>query len=107
MNLPTFPALLITIVLTATGCGTCSNLENNRQAYGGVQRDQVAISQFYQEGFGPKLAGEDLRDISILMGSLYLVDLPLSAVGDTLTLPITAWPRGEAVSQTIGQSTPK
>lgn len=64
------------------GCGTMSNLTDQApavRAYGGVQRDWMVL----------KMAQED--DSGILWGAIpsLAIDLPLSVVGDTLTLPYT------------------
>ncbi len=60
------------MILAATlcGCGTVDNLTNgDRQVYGGVRHD-------FQNVSSGKTAA--------------LLDVPFSAIGDTVTLPVTA-----------------
>lgn len=65
------------------GCGTLSNVTDQApavRAYGGVQRDWEVL----------KMAREDDTGIMWAFVPSLVVDLPLSVVGDTLTLPYTA-----------------
>jgi uncharacterized protein YceK len=74
-------------VAALAGCGTCINLGGEpltgggtREVYGGVAWDASVVSNTLQDGGLPY----------ILVGAYLLaVDLPLSAVADTLTLPLT------------------
>jgi uncharacterized protein YceK len=71
--------LLGSLLLAGPGCGTVLNFFNGESAgpkrvYGGVQMDC-------------QMAAEQLKERSSLF-LLALVDLPLSACGDTLTLPL-------------------
>jgi uncharacterized protein YceK len=91
--------LLVFLVIPAvSGCGTLSNLgrytgivvldgTHTERVYGGVWRDL----EFVQDDMaGVVRPGPGLERASQLVGAAYflLVDLPLSAVGDTLTLPL-------------------
>lgn len=76
-----------------SGCGTICNFASGaiplpddpvaRPAiYGGVQLDAALIT-----GMRPK----ETTEVTVFVGACLLVDIPLSLVGDTLTLPITLW----------------
>jgi uncharacterized protein YceK len=78
------PILLLTLVAATllSGCGTAANTlwfipeEGGMRVYGGVRADWEAAHRSYPP------------DIN-LPRYLAIVDMPLSAVGDTLTLPFT------------------
>ncbi len=74
------------------GCGTVLNLEDEHRVYGGVRTEAVAGSACLVRGLGltqPEGHDKFSRDTSLMLGACALLDLPLSAVGDTLTLPLT------------------
>jgi uncharacterized protein YceK len=88
--------LMPTLALCLTGCGTVSNFVFTPPAsgepmgydvYGGVQEDVVCIERSAAAVREAKTAGQGLRECSDLI--LWAVDLPLSAIGDTVTLPLT------------------
>jgi uncharacterized protein YceK len=89
-------AFLAAAVVSLSGCGTMSNAlltpeEGGGKIYGGVRMDVEAGPKYIQEGFTPdneipRPASQ--APCSLALGTyLMLVDLPLSVVGDTLTLP--------------------
>lgn len=73
-----------TLALLLSGCGTAANTlwwsrdEGGLRVYGGVRAETEKLRQHVAD---PERA--DSRDL------LLALDLPLSLVGDTLTLPIT------------------
>jgi uncharacterized protein YceK len=90
-------AALLIVVEFLSGCGTVANLSigaregwKNAQIYGGVRRDVQSAEQWIDHSW---TWGENLdvvQDIGTVVGvGLVGIDVPLSAVGDTLTLPIT------------------
>jgi uncharacterized protein YceK len=90
------PALWI-VALFLCGCGTMANLSlgarqgwKNASIYGGVSRDIRSAEDWVDHNW---TSGENLdipQDIGTVVGvGLVGIDLPLSAIGDTLTLPIT------------------
>lgn len=98
---------VIFILLSFFGCGTIGNFTPNRhvgrgealnfdksknEIYGGVQNDILWVHEKYVDDDEPTPI---LR--YPLATLLFLIDLPLSIVGDTITLPITipAQIRGE------------
>jgi uncharacterized protein YceK len=90
-------AALGTAVLFLCGCGTVANLEmgwrqgwQNTVIYGGVRRDVQSAGKWIDHSWtwGENL--DVLQDIGTVVGvGLVGIDIPLSAVGDTLTLPVT------------------
>ena len=110
-------ALGVAVAFTNTGCGTVNNLTRPiepsekretrdpsewrvwdpecgdtpgmpvRQVYGGV-RGELALLKDLREG-GPAGADPTYAFLNIIPFSMTVVDLPLTAVGDTLTLPYT------------------
>jgi uncharacterized protein YceK len=77
-------ALCSLALVILSGCGTAQNVILPKQpmrVYGGVQRDLEKIG----DGVVPRPGAER----PVLTGLWGLVDLPFSAVGDTLTLPVT------------------
>ena len=76
--------------LVASGCGTVANLKTGEpELYGGVQKDV----QLLETPHTPE-QGVGIRNLGPLV---LFVDLPLSFVGDTLTMPLAIyeWHRGE------------
>src|SRR5262245_45010683 len=84
--------LLIAALLTITGCGTMKNLSNEpHQA-----PDPVLVPQTVYGGVRCDLAYASFWTFYLcnpLVGACWLADIPLSAVADTLTLPMT-YPNG-------------
>jgi uncharacterized protein YceK len=76
-----------------SGCGTMLgnigglSLDNRMEIYGGVQCDLNGCARNLEE-FG-KASEDSARAAALAYGTLCIIDLPLSAVADTLTLPLT------------------
>jgi uncharacterized protein YceK len=75
------------------GCGTVSNVTNGCFPYGGVGQDVDTVADCFH--LNPATQGLDMSPgrwaRSLAFGSyVLLIDLPLSFVGDSLTLPFTA-----------------
>lgn len=90
-------AAALFVPLALSGCGTFANLSlgarqgwKNALIYGGVRRDVQSTGDWIEHSWtwGKNL---DLQqDLGTVVGvGLIGIDLPLSAIGDTLTLPIT------------------
>jgi uncharacterized protein YceK len=93
-----------------TGCGTSLNLDGDSRPYGGVCMDAQKVRQGLVQAADPSKAEE--RDRSpvwnLALSACACVDLPLSVVGDTLTLPVTIatalderYDQDPAVTQTV------
>lgn len=90
-------AALGVAVLFLCGCGTVANLETgarqgwkNAVIYGGVRRDVQSAGKWIDHSWtwGDNL--DVVQDIGTVVGvGLVGIDIPLSAIGDTLTLPVT------------------
>jgi uncharacterized protein YceK len=90
-------AALGVAVLFVCGCGTIANLEtgprqgwNNVLIYGGVRRDVQSAGKWIDHSWtwGDNL--DVIQDLGTVVGvGLVGIDVPLSAIGDTLTLPVT------------------
>ena len=76
------------VLLCGSGCGTIASFlaetEDGHRSliYGGVQLEAKVIGNMFS---GDSLHGTNM----FWWGLMYLIDLPLSFVADTLTLPIT------------------
>jgi uncharacterized protein YceK len=90
-------AALWIAVLFLCGCGTIANLETgarqgwkNVAIYGGVRRDVQSAGKWIDHSW---TSGDNLdvfQDIGSVVGVVLVgIDVPLSAIGDTLTLPVT------------------
>ena len=91
--------LPLVLLVACTGCGTVVNLVTPVQegkVYGGVKTDVDLIQKLFD---GSTASTGPLASPSQGVGSLFAVacvvlpfmDLPLSLLGDTLTLPLTRW----------------
>lgn len=90
-------ATLGMVALVLCSCGTFGNLSIGRRQgwknaliYGGVRRDVQSAADFVDHSWtwGEKL--DVFQDVGTVVGvGLVGIDVPLSAVADTLTLPIT------------------
>ena len=85
MKLPRLLALGFTLALC--GCGTMHNMSGGSPytPYGGVRQDVKQVGQAARqatEAGSPREFGK-----AIATGTLSALDAPLSAVGDTVTLP--------------------
>jgi uncharacterized protein YceK len=115
------PAAVWIVALFLCGCGTVANLSigarqgwKNAMIFGGVRRDIQSADDWIDHNW---TWGENLniqQDVGTVVGvGLVGIDVPLSAIGDTLTLPITIpasiWGRSSnvaTVSGKIGPTTP-
>jgi uncharacterized protein YceK len=90
-------AAFLIVALFLCGCGTVANLSigarqgwKNALVYGGVRRDIQSADDWIDHNW---TLGENLniqQDVGTVVGvGLVGIDVPLSAIGDTLTLPIT------------------
>lgn len=72
--------LIVVLSVCTCGCGTYRNLKStsraNMTAYGGVRADIEALNSPPSE-------------LTMIVKPFAVIDLPLSLVGDTLTLPLT------------------
>jgi uncharacterized protein YceK len=89
---------LLWLALLASGCGTITNLKTGEpDFYGGVQKDiqWLATPSRQPEGIG-------IANLGFLT---LFVDLPMSIIGDTLTMPIAIyeWHRGAGQTETTDQ----
>lgn len=97
MSRASLRAALWLAALVPGGCGTVANLEigarqgwKNAQIYGGVRRDVKSAQQFFADNWTPPNNSDVQQDIGAVVGvGLVGMDVPLSAIGDTLTLPVT------------------
>jgi uncharacterized protein YceK len=81
-------------VLYLSGCGTAANLSGgiqgwrDAQIYGGVLRDVKSAEDFVSSNWTKESDWQ--QDVGTIVGvGLIGIDVPLSAIGDTLTLPFT------------------
>ena|SRR5947209_6577097 len=65
------------------GCGTIHNLQEQKEAFGGVKLDNDFGVAHRREGPNQ----DDNEAVNTVLWLAAVADLPLSAVGDTLTLP--------------------
>jgi uncharacterized protein YceK len=89
--------LITTLMLLNAGCGTVGNVVSDAppKPYGGVLRDCEKIAGLGEPQRNPNapgLLGDTLLLRSLDSAGTFLlvaIDLPLSVIGDTLTLPYT------------------
>lgn len=83
--------LAVGVVALFSGCGTLINLGKDREVYGGVRLDSKCGEGGLDIWRHPdKYAQPVFPYASLLAAACWVgVDLPLSAVADTLTLPLT------------------
>jgi uncharacterized protein YceK len=90
-------AALWIAVLFLCGCGTIANLETGaRQGwksaaiYGGVRRDIQSADKWIDHSWTSGDNLDIIQDVGSVVGVVLVgIDVPLSAIGDTLTLPVT------------------
>ncbi len=78
--------------LLTAGCASVVNMadtQNLGYVYGGVQLDAGLIESDAMAIADPASYAKGAHEIPFGLGFAAIPDLPLSAVGDTLTLPIT------------------
>lgn len=90
------PYLLALSALSPGGCGTAINVacrgDGNAEplrVYGGIQRDVEAATVYFNEPHAEEPHVGAHRSLQYGRGAFCLADLPFSAIGDTLTLPVT------------------
>jgi uncharacterized protein YceK len=84
--------LAIAVVVAVGGCGTSLNLDGDSRVFGGVQMDAQKLQEsLAHASANPRPDGKDKSSpgMNLLEGACALADMPLSLIGDTLTLPIT------------------
>ncbi len=86
-------AVFVLVAVALIGCGTIANVSGGRwrtsKIYGGVLRD-VKSTEDWIADYSAEPKTSIMRDVGVGVGvGLIAIDLPLSVVGDTLTLPIT------------------
>jgi uncharacterized protein YceK len=90
-------AILATVALSFAGCATAANTvwlnpeEGGQRFYGGVRADLEAMDSAAKRESGIRVSGESVplsRMGQAKRFAWFGLDLPLSAVGDTLTLPL-------------------
>lgn len=87
----TLAGLGFVLALVASGCGTASNLNPPTQSSGEERPRQTRVYGGVRQSWAD-LKGLDFSDvacINLYFLPFYLADLPLSLIGDTLTLPYT------------------
>jgi uncharacterized protein YceK len=91
------PGILGAAFLAAvSGCGTLINLSENpnreaggdKKLYGGVQWDVLVGTGSLLSSLDPSTPTVSARTGAFMAGVCFLADTPLSAVADTLTLPL-------------------
>lgn len=90
-------AALLSVAGLLSGCGTVANLAvgardgwKNARIYGGVRRDVQSAEDWLAHSWIPLEKMELQQDLGSAVGvGLVGLDVPFSAIGDTLTLPIT------------------
>jgi len=92
-------AAVVVAAVGGAGCGTAANLvpyDSPRPArvYGGVRLDCETVGKRVDDYWPQVKQGRYVYGIQLALESIYFaVDLPLSAAGDTLTLPYHIWRR--------------
>jgi uncharacterized protein YceK len=90
-------AVLPILVVLVSGCGTMANISigarqgwQNALIYGGVRRDVKSAEDFVSNNWTSKENADFMQDTGTIVGvGLVGIDVSLSAIADTLTLPIT------------------
>jgi uncharacterized protein YceK len=86
--------ILLIMLAGVSGCGTIRNLSQTPEVYGGVKIDnEVGVK--YRER---RPAEEEHDIVNAAKWVATVVDLPLSAVADTVTLPYVLHVQSQAAS---------
>jgi uncharacterized protein YceK len=100
------------------GCGTSLNLDGDSRVYGGVAADFQMAKERLAQAANPGWAGTSGASPvwNLTVSALAVADVPLSILGDTLTLPYTIPaalekrdeedPAVKTVTETSGKSRP-
>jgi uncharacterized protein YceK len=84
-------AAVAVAALLSGGCGTVMNLASkDPQVFGGPQQDVTLLLTPTQR---PEAKGGVQANAGVVAFALVLADLPLSLVGDTVTLPLAIYMR--------------
>jgi uncharacterized protein YceK len=99
-------AVLAVSAFWLSGCGTVQNLqlakeEGGRAVYGGVKRSLHNAQEIDNWNFTMRYLKKDTPIDSLAVAYWRVVDTPLSAVGDTLTLPFTLLSSRELQEETV------
>lgn len=81
--------LLLIVVLTVNGCGTIGNLQDRDKVYGGLRLDGKEAFRACNDLIHPPQRPDYSVKQNAAIIVLASIDLPLSALADTATLPIT------------------
>lgn len=81
--------LVFAVILVTSGCGTMGNLSHPDKIYGGTQLDGAAVLDACKEIVAPAGTPQLTTAQAAVMLTCGCLDLPLSVLGDTATLPIT------------------
>ena len=93
--------LVLAAIVPAVGCGTLVNMQGRpdalmsipggeSQPFGGVANSVRWAGEEYERAFYPEISGIAPANLA-LAGYFAFVDVPLSVVGDVLTLPGVVW----------------
>ena len=94
-----FRAIRVALLLSSlplAGCGTVTNLVNQKpgaggvRPFGGVRHDVSCIQKTASEEADAKVHSQAEHDRQMARMCLYAADLPLSLLGDIVTWPYTA-----------------
>jgi uncharacterized protein YceK len=77
----------ISLTTALCGCGTLDNMTASHKVYGGVRTDVKQAAQSTGDAFRAQNGRE--AGAALASSALCVLDAPLSAVGDTVTLPVT------------------
>lgn len=111
-------AALGIVVLLLGGCGTMGNLSVGRRQgwknaliYGGVRRDVQSAADWVDHDWTWGKNLDILQDVGTVVGVVLVgIDVPLSAIADTVTLPLTVpvaiWTRARTPAAAGRQSAP-
>lgn len=95
---------MVILIFATSGCGTIDNIvgagtppadpavkiDPANVVYGGVKQDaEYAWEQLHPYALAASFSGAPGGPVMPILGLCALIDLPLSAIGDTVTLPVT------------------
>ena len=85
-----FQIFIVAMASLLPGCSTMANLSLDKKVYGGLAMDACAIPMV-ATAITPNQNPDDSFPlwVKLLFGAGMIIDMPLTLVGDTLTLPIT------------------
>jgi uncharacterized protein YceK len=77
--------IAVGMLCALSGCGTMENLSGSGGVYGGVRDDASLMTKCLTPEENPN----SNRAADLALAAILLMDLPLSLVGDTVTLPLS------------------